>query len=81
VVTTHRKVGDVLGVRIDAITWEKAITTVVHWAESRESRCVAICNAHVVVHASRDPKYRDIIESVDMATPDGAPVAWMLRRM
>jgi N-acetylglucosaminyldiphosphoundecaprenol N-acetyl-beta-D-mannosaminyltransferase len=36
---------------------------------------------HVVVSASRDAAYRDIINASDMATPDGAPVAWMLRRL
>lgn len=41
---------------------------------------MTICNVHVVVTASQDPAYRDIINGSDMATPDGAPVAWMLRR-
>jgi N-acetylglucosaminyldiphosphoundecaprenol N-acetyl-beta-D-mannosaminyltransferase len=35
---------------------------------------------HVVVSASRDNSYRDIINGSDLALPDGAPVAWMLRR-
>lgn len=50
------------------------------WARARESRYVTICNVHVVVSASQDSDYRDIINGSDMATPDGAPVAWMLRR-
>jgi len=32
---------------------------------------VTICNVHVVVSASRDAAYRDIINGSDMATPDG----------
>ena len=51
------------------------------WAHARESRYVTICNVHVVVSASRDVAYREMINSADMATPDGAPVAWMLRRL
>lgn len=51
------------------------------WAQARESRYVAICNVHVVVSASRDAVYREVINGSDMATPDGAPVAWMLRRL
>lgn len=50
------------------------------WARARASRYVTICNVHVVVSASRDADYREIINGSDMATPDGAPVAWMLRR-
>ena len=51
------------------------------WAHARESRYVTICNVHVVVSASRDAAYREVINGSDMATPDGAPVAWMLRRL
>jgi N-acetylglucosaminyldiphosphoundecaprenol N-acetyl-beta-D-mannosaminyltransferase len=36
---------------------------------------------HVVVSASQDAGYREVIDGSDMATPDGAPVAWMLRRL
>lgn len=75
-----RTTGSVLGTNIDAISWDSALDRVVDWARERESRYVTICNVHVVVSASRDPAYRDIINSSDMATPDGAPVAWMLRR-
>lgn len=71
----------VLGVKIDALTWESAGESLMDWARRRSSRVVAICNAHVVVSAARDPRYREIINSADMATADGAPVAWMLRRL
>lgn len=79
--TSEREVGRVLGVQIDVIGWQEAINRLVGWGKSRASRYVAICNVHVVVSASRDAEYRQIIEKADMATPDGAPVAWMLRRM
>lgn len=76
-----RKRGDVLGVPIDAITRLEAMDRLLGWARARESTYVTICNVHVVVTASRDTVYREIISGSDMATPDGAPVAWMLRRM
>jgi N-acetylglucosaminyldiphosphoundecaprenol N-acetyl-beta-D-mannosaminyltransferase len=41
---------------------------------------VCICNAHSVVTAAQDPNFRQAIAHADMATPDGAPVAWMLKR-
>ncbi|MDP1864110.1 MAG: WecB/TagA/CpsF family glycosyltransferase [Thiobacillus sp.] len=75
-----RSTGNVLGSRIDALSWNAALDRLLGWARSRESRYVTICNVHVVVSASRDEAYREIINSADMATPDGAPVAWMLRR-
>ncbi|MCC7258114.1 MAG: WecB/TagA/CpsF family glycosyltransferase [Gammaproteobacteria bacterium] len=78
--TPDRRTGPVLGVQIDALGWSQAIDRLAAWATNRQSRTVAICNAHVVVTASRDPDYRAVIDGADMATPDGAPVAWMLRR-
>lgn len=77
---TPRRVGSVLGIGIDALGWNQALSRLLDWARNKESRYVAICNAHVVVTATQEPAYRKIIESADMATPDGAPVAWMLRR-
>lgn len=76
----RRTTSSVLGARIDALSWEAALDRLLGWAQRRESRYVAICNAHVVVSASRDLAYRDVINGADMATPDGAPIAWMLRR-
>jgi N-acetylglucosaminyldiphosphoundecaprenol N-acetyl-beta-D-mannosaminyltransferase len=75
-----RSTGKVLGAQIDAFSWDAAMDRLLGWAHARESRYVTICNVHVVVSASRDAAYRDIINGSDMATPDGAPVAWMLRR-
>ena len=75
-----RSAGNVLGAQIDALSWEAALERLLSWAHARESRYVTICNVHVVVSASRDAAYREVINGSDMATPDGAPVAWMLRR-
>lgn len=72
--------GQVLGARIDAMSWETALDRLLGWAKNRESRYVAICNAHVVVSATYNKTYGAVINGADMATPDGAPVAWMLRR-
>jgi N-acetylglucosaminyldiphosphoundecaprenol N-acetyl-beta-D-mannosaminyltransferase len=78
---TDRHGARVLGAFIDAVSWDQALDRLLGWARARESRCVAICNVHVVVSASRDAAYRDVINGADMATPDGAPVAWMLCRL
>lgn len=75
-----RTTGTVLGSHIDALDWSDAVNRLMGWARRRESRYVTICNAHVVVSAAQDPTFGAIVEGADMATPDGAPVAWMLRR-
>jgi N-acetylglucosaminyldiphosphoundecaprenol N-acetyl-beta-D-mannosaminyltransferase len=77
----ERRTAPVLGVPIDVIGWRTALERLLVWGAARESRYVTICNAHVVVTASQDRGYYNVIAASDMATPDGAPVAWMLQRL
>lgn len=71
----------VLGSPIDVVTPLQAIASISAWAQARESRCVCICNVHSVVTAGHDARFGSAIAGADLATPDGAPVAWMLRRL
>lgn len=75
-----RRRADVLGSNIDVVSWQHAVERVIGWAKRRESRYVCACNVHVVVTARRDHRLADAIERADLATPDGMPIAWSLRR-
>jgi N-acetylglucosaminyldiphosphoundecaprenol N-acetyl-beta-D-mannosaminyltransferase len=74
-----RMTGSVLSVKIDAVSWDQAIARIHHWASRHESRYVCATNVHSVVTAGHDDDFGKVIRSADMVTPDGAPVAWMLR--
>lgn len=71
----------VIGVPIDSLNWSQALSSLAGWAAGRESRYVCICNAHSVVTARQDPAFAKVIHEADMATPDGAPVAWLMRKL
>jgi N-acetylglucosaminyldiphosphoundecaprenol N-acetyl-beta-D-mannosaminyltransferase len=71
----------VLGVAIDVVGWDTALTRIASWAAERRGRCVCVSNAHSVVTGRRDRGFGAVLESADLVTPDGAPVAWMLRRL
>lgn len=75
-----RKVESVLGVRIDVLSWDEAISRILAWGTARSSRYVCLCNVHSVVSATSDAQFSRVINEADMAAPDGAPVAWALRR-
>jgi N-acetylglucosaminyldiphosphoundecaprenol N-acetyl-beta-D-mannosaminyltransferase len=77
----RRKVQSVLGATIDAVSWDDALRTITAAGAAHESRYVCICNVHSVVTTTRDPEFRRIVNDSDMATPDGAPIAWALRRL
>jgi N-acetylglucosaminyldiphosphoundecaprenol N-acetyl-beta-D-mannosaminyltransferase len=69
----------VLGVPIDPVNWSGALDQLHAWAICHQSCYVCICNAHSVVTATQDAEFGRVVNEADMATPDGAPVAWMLR--
>lgn len=79
--TPTRRTGDVIGSPIDVLDWGTAIARISAWARGNESRVVCICNVHSVVTARQDPSFAKVIVQADMATPDGAPVAWLMRKL
>lgn len=76
-----RRGSRVLAAFIDAMDWPTALAHISDWATRRESRYVCICNVHAVVTARQDADFGRVVTEADMATPDGAPVAWMLRHL
>lgn len=71
----------VLHASIDVVDWAAALSRIAEWAANRESRYVCICNSHSVVTAGQEPAFGQVVARADMATPDGAPVAWMIRKL
>ncbi|MBH1638809.1 WecB/TagA/CpsF family glycosyltransferase [Stenotrophomonas maltophilia] len=79
--SSKRKTIRIVGGSIDALDWFDALSLLASWAANHESRVVCICNAHSVVTARQDKEFAAAVNSADMATPDGAPVAWLMRRL
>ena len=71
----------VLDTYIHALNWSAALDQISAWGRARESRYVCICNVHSVVLGSRDAAFQQVLNQADLSTPDGAPVAWMMRRL
>jgi N-acetylglucosaminyldiphosphoundecaprenol N-acetyl-beta-D-mannosaminyltransferase len=70
----------VLDTHIDAISWDDAITRIVSWSSQHQSRYITLCNVHSVVTASSCPQFHAALDQADLTLPDGAPIAWSLRR-
>lgn len=76
-----KKVINVIDAPIDQITWSDAVQRLSLWGEQYESRIVCICNAHSVVTAKQDQEFNQVLKHADMSTPDGAPIAWMIKKI
>jgi N-acetylglucosaminyldiphosphoundecaprenol N-acetyl-beta-D-mannosaminyltransferase len=71
----------VLTTPIDVIDWERTLDLVMAWGARREPRAVAMCNAHSLVTAQRDPEFGRVLAEMDLATADGMSVAWVMRKL
>lgn len=71
----------VLGMRVDATSYEDAATRIVDWARSEESRYVCVATVNNVMESHDDPSFRTVMNEADLVTPDGMPLVWGLRRL
>jgi N-acetylglucosaminyldiphosphoundecaprenol N-acetyl-beta-D-mannosaminyltransferase len=76
----YRERLDVIGAPIDVAYWGGAVATLLRWAAAAESRYVCLCNVHSVVTAQTDARLAASVQGADLALPDGAPVAWLMRK-
>ena len=70
----------VLDTFIDATSWDEAVNRIADWGSEHQSRYVTLCNVHSVVTGSQNAKFATVINEADMALPDGAPIAWSMRK-
>lgn len=72
----HRSI---LGVKVNATSYESATQLVLEWAQERTSRYVCVTSVHGVIEAYDNLSFRTVLNSADLVTPDGMPLVWALR--
>ena len=70
---------DVLGVGVSAVNMGGAITTITDWIDRRQREYVCVSGVHGVMESYRSPELRRIHNGAGMVTPDGMPLAWLLK--
>jgi len=76
-----RNIDAILGTSVDVVSLHEAIERVQTWAKSRTSQYVCFCNVHAVITARCDSLFARALSNAAIVAPDGAPIAWMLRRL
>jgi N-acetylglucosaminyldiphosphoundecaprenol N-acetyl-beta-D-mannosaminyltransferase len=71
----------ICGVAVDPLDTAEAADRIVALGASRTPASVHLCNAFVLALASRDRSYACLLNRSDLNLPDGAPVAWIGRRL
>jgi N-acetylglucosaminyldiphosphoundecaprenol N-acetyl-beta-D-mannosaminyltransferase len=69
----------IVGMRVDATSYERACRQVLAWADHNESRYVCASTVNNAIESVDDPTFRAVMNGADMVTPDGVPLVWGLR--
>lgn len=70
---------NVLGVGVSAINTHDALDTVAGWITARARHYVCVTGVHGVMESWRSEALRRIHNEAGLVTPDGLPLAWLLR--
>ncbi len=68
----------VLGVNVSRVDYEQALTAIINAARKRRSFGATALAVHGVMEAYRDEAFAELINRIDLITPDGQPVRWAM---
>lgn len=69
---------NVLGVLLDAVDYEAAVSRIIKAAKAQQPYAVSALAVHGVMTGVGDPEHRYRLNHLDLVTPDGQPVRWAL---
>ncbi len=70
---------NVLGIGISVVNMERAVRAIHDWIDRGERRYVCVTSVHGVMESQSCGELRRIHNAAGMVTPDGMPLAWMLK--
>src|ERR1700722_5864736 len=70
---------NVLGVGVSAVNMDKAQSTIFDWIDSGQRHYICVTGVHGVIESVGSPDLRRIHNAAGMVTPDGMPLAWLLK--
>lgn len=71
----------ILGVKIHRVDMAATLDLIRNYIASGRPHIIVTADAAGVVRAQDDPDYREIVNSADLVTPDGAGVLWAARKL
>jgi N-acetylglucosaminyldiphosphoundecaprenol N-acetyl-beta-D-mannosaminyltransferase len=77
----------VVSVGVSKTSYAEVVELCHHWASDRArdgnapARYICVTSVHGIILAKDDPSFAEILNTADIATPDGMPVVWALRSL
>jgi N-acetylglucosaminyldiphosphoundecaprenol N-acetyl-beta-D-mannosaminyltransferase len=72
---------DILGVRVDAVTYRDTLDIITRWIEQRTPHQIATANPEFVMAAQQDAVFRQVLAEADLCVADGVGLLWAARRL
>ncbi|MFT7475342.1 MAG: N-acetylglucosaminyldiphosphoundecaprenol N-acetyl-beta-D-mannosaminyltransferase [Verrucomicrobiales bacterium] len=69
---------DIFGVQVCVTTYEDAAKRIIEAGAQKRSFTMSALATHGLMEAVHDPAFRDVVNGLDLATPDGQPVRWAM---
>lgn len=69
---------DIFGINMSVTDYEDATKRIVEAGAERRSFAMSALATHGLMEAVHDPDFRDVVNSLDLVTPDGQPVRWAM---
>ena len=70
---------NVLGIGVSLVNMDRAVQAIGEWIDRRDRQYVCVTGVHGVMECQRSSNLRRIHNAAGMVTPDGMPLAWLLR--
>jgi N-acetylglucosaminyldiphosphoundecaprenol N-acetyl-beta-D-mannosaminyltransferase len=72
---------NVLGVRIDDVTFDETLAQITRFIAERTPRQIATVNTEFIMAAQKDAAFRAVLNACALNLPDAAGVVWAARKM
>ena len=69
---------DIFGVGLSVTDYRQACELIISAAKARRSFAVSALATHGLMEAVSDAELRDLVNTIDLVTPDGHPVRWAM---
>lgn len=69
----------ILNIPVSTLNMQTAVETIMGWIAKQASQYICVRDVHGVMRAQDDPELAAIHEGAGLVTPDGMPLAWILR--
>lgn len=69
---------DVFGVGLSLTDYDDATSRIIEAGRARQSYAVSALATHGLMEAVHDASFREVVNDLDLVTPDGQPVRWAM---